>query len=265
MSDLIEDHLEYMRERGKSPDTIIQRRYALHAADKMLPGGLDDVSENEIRTYLGRPGFAQWTRRNRDMHLRGYYTWAVKMGHFPAHPMDGLDRPDPGSSVPHPFTDEEITQALAQLPAQPWRMAVLLGTYAGMRCAEIARSEAEHIRAGNIYIIGKGNKERAVPVHRLITEAAAGMSGRLVRLPNGSPATAHYLSRHGGRVLRANGVDGTLHDCRHWFGTATLEISGDIRVTQVALGHASVATTMIYTQVKNVRVQRAINALPDLT
>ena len=151
--------------------------------------------------------------------------------------------------------------------------AILELAYAsGLRLAELQnlRLEQLHLDAGFVTVIGKGNKERVVPVGRLAVAALQRYleSGRPTLVTRRTPANV-FLTQRGtafGRVTlwlrvkkraRFAGIERnvTPHMLRHSFATHLLEHGADLRVIQELLGHASIQTTEVYTHVTSQRLR----------
>src|SRR5271167_2248277 len=160
-----------------------------------------------------------------------------------------------------------------ETPETLCEQAVLELAYAsGLRLAELRnlRLEQLHLEAGFINVIGKGNKERVVPVGRKAVEALNRFieAGRPKLVKPRSPANV-FLTKRGtpfaavtlwlrikNRVRRA-GVERNItpHMLRHSFATHLLEHGADLRVIQELLGHANISTTEIYTHVTGNRLR----------
>jgi integrase/recombinase XerD len=158
-------------------------------------------------------------------------------------------------------------------PADWCDLAVLELAYAsGLRLAELrgVRLEQLHLEAGYVSVIGKGNKERVVPVGGRAREALRQYleRGRPALVRPASPANV-FLTRRGTafshgtlwsrvrrRALQAGlGRRVTPHMLRHSFATHLLENGADLRVIQELLGHASISTTEVYTHVAAQRLR----------
>lgn len=209
--------------------------------------------------------------------LRAFYRFAEAEKHLPANIAENLALPHRWKRVPKALSDAEITQLLApEAEATPFALcdqAILELAYAsGLRLAELRnlRLEQLHLEAGFLNVIGKGNKERVVPVgqqavtaiHRYLT------SGRPALVKPKSPANV-FLTKRGTpfahvtmwwrithRVKRA-GITRriTPHMLRHSFATHLLENGADLRAIQEMLGHAQITTTEIYTHVARRKLQ----------
>jgi integrase/recombinase XerD len=179
--------------------------------------------------------------------------------------------------LPKALTSREIekllTPELPETPASLCDQAILELAYAsGLRLAELrgVRLEQLHLDAGFINVIGKGNKERVVPVGK---KAVAAMqryfeTGRPKLVTPKSPANV-FLTKRGTpfaavtlwlrikQRVRRVGIDRnvTPHMLRHSFATHLLDNGADLRVIQELLGHASISTTEVYTHVAGSRLR----------
>jgi len=266
MSDLIPLHLTWLRAGGRSVRTIHDRERLLHHAQTHLPYGLDQAHTDEWADYLSRPGWSPWTRHTYFGHANGYYDWAVAAQWLTLNPLDGLIRPPEGDRIPDPATDDEIRAALTLLPEQPWRMAVRLAAWAGLRCCEIVTVRRENCTEAYLKVRRKGGKLATVAMAPPLWEAIATRDPRLlVTGARGGALTAQMLTQMQGKLWRRIGQPHQhLHRFRAWFATSMLANGADIRTVQDLLGHASVTSTQWYTAVTNPRRLAAVALLPTL-
>jgi integrase/recombinase XerD len=209
--------------------------------------------------------------------LRAFYRFAENEKLLPANVAEHLSLPRRWKRLPKALTSQEIERLLApETPETPQNLcdqAVLELAYAsGLRLAELRnlRLEQLHLDAGFVTVIGKGNKERVVPVGRKAVAAIERYlaAGRPKLVTARSPANV-FLTRRGTpfahvtlwlrvkqRVRRA-GIprNVTPHMLRHSFATHLLDHGADLRVIQELLGHASISTTEIYTHVAASRLR----------
>jgi integrase/recombinase XerD len=293
---LVEDFLQYLRhERGQAEHT--QRTYAA-LLNKFLTWageqGLTDWKAVELRHLMAfleherKRGLAnepkESTRRlsSESVYLeiaalRAFFRFAEGEKLLPANVAENLSLPRRWHRLPKALTSQEIETLLRpEMPETPHNLcdqAVLELAYSsGLRLAELrgARLEHLHLDAGFINVIGKGNKERVVPLGRKAVAALRRYIDtarpRLVR-PR-SPGNI-FLTKRGTafaqvtlwlrmkqRVRRAGiGRNVTPHMLRHSFATHLLEHGADLRVIQELLGHASIATTEVYTHVTGNRLR----------
>ena len=296
MQNLVEDFLQYLRhERGQAEHT--QKTYKglldcfIAWAQKL---GIDDWRSVELPHLMS---FLQHEREralaNQPEHstrklsaeslyleiaaLRAFYRFAENEKFLPVNVAENLSLPRRWKRLPKALTNQEIDQLLAastdELPASLCDRAILEMAYAsGLRLAELCglRLEQLQLEAGFINVIGKGNKERVVPLGR---KAVAALQrylefGRPKLVTRRSPANV-FLTRRGTpfatvtmwwrikRCVRRAGIERnvTPHMLRHSFATHLLEHGADLRVIQELLGHASISTTEVYTHVANQRLQ----------
>lgn len=266
MSDLIPLHSLWLRAAGRSDRTITARERLLHHANTHLPKGIDEAHTDEWAAYLANQAWSPWTRHTYYHHANGYYQWAIYEAYRlnPPNPIDGLIRPPEGDRLPDPASAEELATALTLLPAMPWRMAVMLAAYAGLRCCEIVTVERRDCTTDWLRVRGKGGRLAAVPMSPVLWAVVEPMPpGLLVVGARGRPLTAQMLTQMQGRVwARIGQPHQHLHRFRHWAGTEVQRGCGDIRVTQRFLRHASVRSTEGYTLVSATQLRAAVAALP---
>ena len=209
--------------------------------------------------------------------FRAFFKWAETEKHLPANPAENLSLPRRWKRLPKALSKEDVERILKPVataaPADLCDQAILELAYAsGLRLAELRhlRLEQLHLEAGFVTVIGKGNKERVVPVgkfavaalNRYLTLARPQLvrpkSPAAVFLTRRGTAFAHVTmwSRITQRVKQA-GIDRhvTPHMLRHSFATHLLEHGADLRVIQELLGHSSISTTEIYTHVAGQRLR----------
>jgi integrase/recombinase XerD len=203
--------------------------------------------------------------------LRAFYNFAESENILPQNVAANLSLPRRWKRLPKALSNSEILALLKpETPATPSSLcdqaALELAYASGLRVAELRgiRLEQLHLDAGFVTVVGKGNKERVVPVGRAATEALRNYldAGRPKLVTPKTPA-AVFLNERGrpfaattlwGRIKRrarrANvGRNITPHMLRHSFATHLLENGADLRVIQELLGHANISTTEIYTHV----------------
>jgi integrase/recombinase XerD len=209
--------------------------------------------------------------------LRAFYRFAESEKLLPTNVAENLSLPRRWKRLPKALSNEEIDKLLEpespETPESLCDQAILELAYAsGLRLAELKnlRLEQLHLEAGFINVIGKGNKERVVPVGKKAVEALNRYleAGRSKLVTPRSPATV-FLTRRGtpfasvtlwlhikNRVHHAGVARNiTPHMLRHSFATHLLEHGADLRVIQELLGHANISTTEIYTHVTGNRLR----------
>lgn len=269
MTDLIDAHLAHIKAAGYAANTIDDRRKVLLRVNVDLPMGLEQATVEELADWLGRDEWSKQTKATYYGHVRGFFTWACnpRAPRLDYDPSASLTRPRVPQTVPRPVADAELAYAL-EVAVEPWRLMVLLAAYAGLRCLELATVRREDFSVINITVTGKGGKTRVVPTWPDVWRAVQPLPAGLV-----NPGwTADGIARDAGAYFRSIGLPGvTMHRFRHWFGTNLLRpkaqggAGADLRTVQELMGHASPATTAIYTQISDEQRRTAIAALPALT
>lgn len=287
---LIEDFLQHLRhERGQAEHTqrtyaALLRRFASWADGQGLKQW-KEITLRDLMSFLqhererglaNEPKESQRRLSTESLYLeiaalRAIFRFAAREKLLPANPAETLSLPRRWARLPKALSGAEIEKLLQpetpETPASLCDQAVLELAYAsGLRLAELrgVRLEQLHLDSGFINVIGKGNKERVVPVGRNATAALqryldAGRPNLVTpRSPasvflttRGTPFSAVTLWRHITQRVRRSGVGRrvTPHMLRHSFATHLLEHGADLRVIQELLGHASISTTEVYTHV----------------
>jgi integrase/recombinase XerD len=240
---------------------------------------LQHERQRELETEPRHPArrLSAATLYNEIAALRAFYKFAENEKLLPANVAEHLSLPRRWKHLPKALTVAEVDQLLRPLaPETPESLcdqAILELAYAsGLRLAELRglRIEQLHLDAGFVTVIGKGNKERVVPVGRSACAALQRylQAGRPKLVRPKSPGTV-FLTRRGTpfahatmwlrikRRVRLAGItrNVTPHMLRHSFATHLLEHGADLRAIQEMLGHASISTTEIYTHVSGHRLR----------
>lgn len=296
MQTLVEDFLQYLRhERGQAEHT--QRTYAALLGKFTAWAAAHQVTDWKTVELKHLMAFLQQERERPPADapkgspqrlssesvyleiaaLRAFYRFAETEKLLPLNVAENLSLPRRWKRLPKALTNAEIDKLLrpesAETPTALCNQAVLELAYAsGLRLAELRnlRLEQLHLEAGFINVIGKGNKERVVPVGRKAIVALERYlaAGRPKLVTPKSPGSV-FLNRRGTpfaavtlwrrikeRVRRADiGRNITPHMLRHSFATHLLEHGADLRVIQELLGHANISTTEIYTHVTGSRLR----------
>lgn len=256
--DLIEAFLVHLRECSCTDRTLDTYRERLTLADRGLPFGLDIATEDELRAWLWRDGYAPASRALTYAAFVGFFRWALDRGHLDFDPTTEIPRPKVREGVPRVASDEAAKWAVTE-SAEPYRLWAQLAAYAGLRCIEIYRLDRDHITKDFITAHGKGNKPRSIPTHPLIWAAVQGLPpGPLTDMPNErrlSNRFGRYCTDHFGKLL-------TLHRLRGWFATAAYNATKDPRTLSTVLGHANMATTARYIAAAEPQRRALVIALP---
>jgi integrase/recombinase XerD len=209
--------------------------------------------------------------------VRMFHLFLLREGEASDNPSEGVVRPKVPRTLPRPLSVGEVEAILAASgeadPPGIRDRAILETLYgAGLRISELVGLDVDEVDLdeGSVRVMGKGSKERMVPLGRF---AVAALEGYLTRarptLARPRSGAALFLNQRGGRLTRQGAtrvIKGaasragvtkrvTPHTLRHSFATHLLEGGADVRVVQELLGHASLATTQIYTLVTGERLR----------
>ena len=241
------------RRRGLRPATIRSRRLVLNALVRDL-GDPMVLAQADIEGWLDGKDLCPRSRANYTSDICAFYEWAVRSEVLVVNPARRIDRPRLPRIVPRPISDTDLAEALDQ--AHPVMRAWLaLAAYAGFRCIEIARLRREDVldtREPPLLVVadGKGGHQRVLPLHPEVGSALRCLGpcrgGWMFPSRGLHPYSEHTVSVYGNRYLRDLGIEATMHQLRHWFGTQVYATSRDLRLTQELMGHRSPVTTSGY-------------------
>lgn len=278
---LLTDYEYYLRmERAMSPNTVasygsdIQKFLSVSGvdADKVLPDDilqyistLENVSERSQARLLSA--------------LRSFFDWMQIEGYMTENPCDRVDMPKLGVYLPSVLSVQEVEDIINSIDRTDWiglrDKAILEVLYGcGLRVSETVslRISGLYLDEGFVRIIGKGNKERLIPLGDMACSAVRAYLD--VRPQPGDPDSDDllFLNRFGKSFSRVSmfklikkqalvaGINKEIspHTFRHSFATHLVENGADLRVVQEMLGHESITTTEIYTHIETQTWQKDI-------
>lgn len=270
-----------MIERRLSPNTV--EAYSRDVAEFLQWADVPpaEVSEQLVTDYLAEKG-ASITERSQARllsSLRSFYDYLITEGETAANPCSAVDSPKLGRYLPDVLSPEEAVAILDSVDPMsangPRDRAILEVLYGcGLRVSEVCTLHLSDIYAAQHFlrIIGKGDKERLVPIADIALDAV--LDYLPVRpQPDGADAgDIVFLNRFGRPLSRVSvfnmvkkqallaGVTKNIspHTFRHSFATHLVENGADLRVVQEMLGHESVLTTEIYTHIDSATWQASI-------
>ena len=250
---------------------------AFAAAEARTPDGLDrQALEAFVRQQMAR-GLSPRSVARSVAAIRGYYRFLVLDRHLASSPADQLQPPHAWPALPKFLSFEEVDRLIAEpnvaTPLGLRDRAMIEVLYAtGMRVSELigVRTADLHLSDRYLTCLGKGNKERLIPVG----DQAAEWIGRYQKtsrlaLLKGRSSARLFLNVRGGplsrvgfwKILKGYAVRANLprslspHVVRHSFATHLLERGADLRAIQLMLGHADLSTTQIYTHILEARLR----------
>jgi integrase/recombinase XerD len=271
-------------ERGLSDNSLQSYRHdLLHLSNRLAGRGraLKDARREDLLAVLAAEIQQGKSPRSVSRYLSAYrqfYRWLLREGMIDADPVALIESPKVGRGLPKALTEEQVETLLAApdtetLLGQRDRAMLELMYATGLRVSELVGLELANLNMnqGVIRVIGKGQKERLVPIGEEAHESLQ------VYLGNGRPGllkgvqtdSVFVTSRKAGMTRQAFwymvrryavkcGVSQKLspHMLRHSFATHLLNHGADLRVVQLLLGHSDLSTTQIYTHIAREGLKR---------
>ncbi len=270
-------------EEALSANTLDAYRRDLEGVSRWLDtrgSCLTGVTRADLSQYLAHlkdKGTPPRTAARLLSTLRRFYRYLLREGRIKEDPTALIDSPKLGRSLPKSLTEEQVVKLL-QAPdvSKPLGLrdrAMLETLYAtGLRVSELVGLLLSQLglSQGVVRVVGKGNKERLVPLgeealswlNRYLSEARRGLiRGRatdaLFVTARGGPMTRQAFWHNIKRYAKSADIQASLspHTLRHAFATHLLNHGADLRVVQMLLGHSDLSTTQIYTHVARERLK----------
>lgn len=266
------DFLRHLRtERRLSPHTVLNYERDVHALITLAGDTpLRELQPHDLRRYVAQlhgRGLAGRSLARMLSAWRGLYRYLARDHGYAGNPCNGLRAPKSRKALPRALSPDEASR-LAALPAEDAlavrdRAMIELFYSSGLRLSELAGLDLGSVdrEDATVRVLGKGNKSRIVPVGSQALGALAAWLGQRGEWLQGKGGEALFINRGGARLsprsiqyrLRQWGLKLGLadrvhpHMLRHSFASHVLQSSGDLRAVQEMLGHASIATTQVYT------------------
>jgi integrase/recombinase XerD len=252
------------------------------------------IGEHTIHGYVaalgaqrdddGAPRFAPASIARSLVAVRSFHRFCAREGHLPDDPTEAVGAPRVPQGIPKALDEEQVEQLLGAVSgdgprAQRDRALLELLYASGIRISEAVGLDLDDLDLdeGLFRVLGKGDKERVVPVGRSARAAMEAYlrDGRLklraARARRIGDGDAVFLNARGTRLSRQAcwaivrhagrrvGLDGRLspHVLRHSCATHMLDHGADLRIVQELLGHATISTTQVYTKVSPERLRAA--------
>jgi integrase/recombinase XerC len=258
------------------------RQLVALAATATPPVPLDRVAGPQLRRFLGTLHARGLSGRSLARMLsswRAFYRFLAEEGKVPSDPCAGLRPPKSPKRLPDALSPDEASRLLAIDDGSPLalrdRAMLELFYSSGLRLSELAGLTVDRIdwSAGEVRVWGKGAKERIVPVGAAALSALrAWLAAREALLRAATPAL--FVTQTGAplsvRAIQARLRDWAVrqglprhvhpHMLRHSFASHVLQSSGDLRAVQEMLGHASIASTQVYTHLDFQYLAKAYDA-----
>ena len=269
-------------EKGLSKNTLSSYRLDISAFDNWLGSrSLEEVDKAILLDYLSfrlKRGYSSRSTARSLSSLRAFYSFLVKTSIVRNNPTAKIDSPKLGHSLPKVLSEKDIDKLIhspdTKEPLGLRDRAMLELLYSsGLRVSELIKLEIINLnlRQGVVRIMGKGEKERLVPIGEEAMEWINKYlnSSREVLLGKESKDQHLFVTKRGKGMTRQafwyrikkyalrSGIDKSLspHTLRHAFATHLLNHGADLRTVQLLLGHTSLSTTQIYTEVAKERMK----------
>ncbi len=289
MRKLLDAFLDFLSvEKGASANTVAAYRNDLRQLADFIgtrPGAkgweaLDRATLQDFILDLKQRGYSETSVARKVAAVRSCFAFLSAEGAIASNPTEGISSPRVGKSLPRAITPNEVDELLEQptrrsTPEAKRDRAMLELLYAtGMRVTELVSLDMANLnldpRAPYVRCLGKGAKERTIPIHDQAVEALVDY------LEEGRPIVVHnrdevalFVNRRGDRLTRqgfwlilkgyaraANlSPDITPHTLRHSFATHMLRGGMPLRNVQEMLGHANISTTQVYTHLTSDHVR----------
>ncbi len=277
------------QERRYSPYTIRNYRQAFEDFYRWLESaalverGFGGLGSRELRDFVieGQRRFDRRTLHNHVSGLRAFYRYWHRQGRLAGNPFLGIPLPKLEKRLPKFLTEQQVVRLLqgpqrllengTADPFTAWRDRLVLELLygAGLRVSELCGLDYGRVEleAGVARVLGKGRKERLCPLGRVATAVLSKWRSEFAR--DRGPADPVVITTKHGRMpvrqvqlmlkrylaLADLPLDLTPHKIRHSYATHLLNAGADLRLVQELLGHASLATTQIYTHVSVARLK----------
>jgi site-specific recombinase XerD len=266
----LQEWVLWQRGRGMSDKTITDRLTVI----RRIPDAAT-ITPQAVDRFLTSTAWSKATRANYHGAIRAWCKWLIITGRRADDPTLIATTPKVKKGRPRPVADEHLTILLETRMYKRTRAMILLAAYAGLRVSEIAAIKGDDVDTviNTITVIGKGDKERQIPLHPILKDLAAVMPRRGWWFPTyvgntkhmaGGPMLGNSVSSSISTVMNRAGIPGTPHALRHWFGTALREAGVDSLVIKELMGHESLATTAIYVDVPLKQRSAAVTLLPRM-
>ena len=278
---LLSDYEYYLKiERAMSPNTVASYCSDVEKFAEFHNDALEKADPDAVISYLSsRKKLSERSQARLLSSLRSFYDWLILEKFIEENPCDKVDMPKLGVYLPTVLSVEEVEAIIDSVQRSDWYglrdkaiLEVLYGC--GLRVSEAVDLKISGVffDEGFLRVIGKGNKERLVPLGEMASDALRNyLDSRPVHADADSDDVL-FLNRFGKRFSRVSmfnlvkkqalsaGITKELspHTFRHSFATHLVENGADLRVVQEMLGHESITTTEIYTHIDTATWQQDI-------
>lgn len=249
----------------RRPQTVKNRLYyarrLTHWAEER---GQDftDLSVQDLTEWLTTVGPSPSTRKNAADGARSLYRWATLTGITQNNPATDLPHIRVPRGMPRPTPDAVLRRGIERATRHTDILMLMLGSYGGLRVAEIAGLHTNDILGNQLRILGKGGHVRLVPISPLLKPLLEATPAGWC-FPSDRNPTGHYKPASIGQRIHDLLDDGwSAHTLRHRFATEVYRATADLLALRELLGHVNVSTTQIYARVAQDKLTHAVDTLP---
>lgn len=268
-------YLEYLElEKGLAQNTIMAYERDIGALLDYFGGNIENITRQNVNSYiyyLKENKYTATSIARKIASIRGFFRWACANEYFKSNPTEFLEQQKLPKKLPKVLTVEEINKILAEDLSTVQRVIMELLYGCGLRVSELAGLNTGDIdiRAKYLRCLGKGSKERLVPLNKNAIKALKNFypereylinkynldTKKVLLHESGKPFTRQdiYKFIHSQGLKLHKSI--SPHTLRHSFATHLLENGADLRVVQELLGHSDVATTQLYTHISKKRLK----------
>lgn len=219
-----------------------------------------EVTTTQLLEHLRQPAWKAGTKHSRRTTLRAFFSWMLLTGRAVSDPSAALPTIRVPIGKPRPAGKDAVANGRAASDDRV-RLMVELALRIGLRCCEIAKVSSDDVTgepgSRSLRVQGKGSKWRKLPLPDDLADELLEHDGFVFPGQIDGHLSAGYVSKLVSRALGG----ATAHQLRHLFATNTMRSSGgNLRIVQELMGHASLATTQIYTEVSDDELRRAVLA-----
>lgn len=272
MGTVLENFQSYLKiERSMSRNTVASYCSDVGKFLASVPSPPELLVAEDIESYVGsRSSISKRSQARLLSSLRSFFSWLVIEGVVKDNPCDLIDFPKLGRYLPEVLSVEEVDAMISGVDTSSWQglrdkamLEILYGC--GLRVSEAVslKMSCLYFDEGFVRIVGKGDKERLVPVGEMAADAVNVYLEHRPEPYDSASDDIVFLNRFGRSLSRqsvfkmikhqalAAGIrkDISPHTFRHSFATHLVENGADLRLVQEMLGHESITTTEIYTHI----------------
>ncbi|TFC30129.1 hypothetical protein E3O55_08585 [Cryobacterium sp. MDB1-18-2] len=282
----LEAFATHQRAANLTSKTIANREECLRQFARRSDQEPHTVTLDHLEAYLGRDNYrtgrplAAGTKMTERSYFQTFFAWLHTTGRRDDDPAAALHRIKRPRRKPRPFRQAQVDHILDGGSYRRTRDIMIIAALSGLRIGEIVKIRGEDIdwEVGELFTIRKGGVEHVIALHPVLQELATRYPRRGWWFP--SPTKNRQFPTGGGHILMKSASDRvsyairqaglpagrlTGHSFRHFYATELLNQGVNIRVVQEMLGHASLATTQLYTEVTTAQMHQSVALLPGIT